>query len=63
MRFVEQEAVKLIQAEDIKDGAVLYLEETLGIKQVGWRDKMIVRAPDTTEATSAEPGASGAVQR
>jgi GntR family transcriptional regulator len=50
MRFVEQGAVKLIQAEDIKVGAVLYVEETLGIKQVGWRDKIIVRAPDTNEA-------------
>jgi GntR family transcriptional regulator len=50
MRFVELGAIKLIQAEDIKGGAVLYVEETLGIKQVGWRDKIIVRAPDTTEA-------------
>jgi GntR family transcriptional regulator len=50
MRFVEQGAVQLIQAADIKDGAVRYLEETLGIKQVGWRDKIIVRTPDTNEA-------------
>lgn len=50
MRFVEQGAVQLIQAADIETGAVRYLEETLGIKQVGWRDKITVRAPDPNEA-------------
>ncbi len=50
MRFVEQGAVQLIQAADIKIGAVRYLEETLGIKQTGWRDKITVRAPDPNEA-------------
>jgi GntR family transcriptional regulator len=49
MRLVQQGAVRLIQAEDIAQGAVRYLEE-LGIKQVGWRDRITVRAPDTTEA-------------
>jgi GntR family transcriptional regulator len=51
MRLVEQGAVKLIQAEDMRTGAMRYLEEELGIKQVGWRDRITVRAPDTTEAT------------
>jgi GntR family transcriptional regulator len=50
MRLVERGAVRLIQAEDIKTGAVRYLEEELGIKQVGWRDRIMVRAPDATEA-------------
>ncbi len=50
MRLVEQGAVRLIQAEHIQTGAVRYLEEKLDIKQVGWRDRITVRAPDATEA-------------
>jgi GntR family transcriptional regulator len=50
MRLVEQGAVRLIQAQDIEPGAVRYLEETLGIKQAGWRDRITVRVPDATEA-------------
>ena len=50
MRLVERGAVRLIQAEDMRTGVVPYLEEALGIKQVGWRDRITVRAPDSTEA-------------
>lgn len=50
MRLVEQGALRLIQAEDITTGAVRYLEDQLGIKQVGWRDKITVRPPDPNEA-------------
>jgi GntR family transcriptional regulator len=50
MHLVEKGAVRLIQAEDLREGAVRYLEETLGIEQVGWRDRITVRAPDATEA-------------
>ena len=50
MGFVTQGAGLLIQAEDIKVGTVKYLAETLGLKQVGYRDLITVRAPDTTEA-------------
>jgi GntR family transcriptional regulator len=50
MRLVEQGAVRLIQAEDMRTGVVPYLEEALGIRQVGWRDRITVRAPDSTEA-------------
>jgi GntR family transcriptional regulator len=50
MTFVAQGAADLIMAEDKPDGMVRYLEERLGIKQVGWRDKITVRAPDPTEA-------------
>ncbi len=49
MRLVEQGAVQLIQAEDISVGAVAYLEQTLGIKEVGWRDRITVRVPDANE--------------
>lgn len=50
MSLVQQGGVRLFQAEDIPTGTVQYLEETLGIKQVGWRDKIMVRTPDATEA-------------
>jgi GntR family transcriptional regulator len=50
MRLVERGAVRLIQAEDITIGAVGYLEQTLDIKQVGWRDRIKVRVPDANEA-------------
>jgi GntR family transcriptional regulator len=50
MGLVEQGAVALIQAEDIPDGAVSYIQARLGIKQVGWRDRVVVRAPDRNEA-------------
>jgi GntR family transcriptional regulator len=48
--FVAQGAEKLILADDIKEGAVRYLAEVLGLKQVGYRDWITVRAPDSTEA-------------
>jgi GntR family transcriptional regulator len=49
MSFVERGAPGLIQAVDMPDGVVRYLEEQLDIKQAGWRDKITVRAPDTDE--------------
>ena len=49
MSLVEQGALRLIQATDIKEGTVAYLKETVGITQVGYRDKITVRAPDETE--------------
>jgi GntR family transcriptional regulator len=50
MGFVLQGAGLLIQAEDIGSGTVKYLADTLGLKQVGYRDLITVRAPDPTEA-------------
>jgi GntR family transcriptional regulator len=49
MGFVGK-ADRLIQADDIKIGTVKYLADTLGLKQVGYRDWITVRAPDPTEA-------------
>lgn len=49
MTLVEQGATKLIQATDIEHGAVAYLRDECGIKQVGYRDSIAVRAPDETE--------------
>ena len=50
MGFVVQGAERLIQADDIAVGTVRYLAETLGLKQVGYRDWITVRTPDSTEA-------------
>jgi len=50
MSFVERGATDLLTAVDMPNGVVAYLEDILGIKQVGWRDKISVRAPDTNEA-------------
>jgi GntR family transcriptional regulator len=51
MNLVERGAARLIQAGDISRGTVAYLRETLGMKQVGYRDTLTVRAPDNSEAT------------
>jgi len=51
MGFVLKGADKLILAEDIKIGTVKYLADTLGLKQVRYRDLITVRAPDVNEAT------------
>jgi GntR family transcriptional regulator len=42
-------ATDLLQAEDMPDGTVKYLEEKLGIKEAGWRDNIKVRAADDDE--------------
>lgn len=42
-------APKLLMAEDITVGAVRYLEESLGIKQIGYRDWVTARTPDVGE--------------
>jgi len=50
MSLVEQGAVNLIRAVDMPEGVISYLETTLGIKQVGWRERIKVRPPDPAEA-------------
>ena len=50
MQYIDAGARQLIDAVDMPDGAVRYLQETLAIEQVGWRDKITVRAPDAAEA-------------
>jgi len=49
-RGFAQTAERLTDAEDIPGGTVKYLSETLGLRQVGYRDWITVRAPDPTEA-------------
>jgi GntR family transcriptional regulator len=50
MEFVERGARRLLSSQDISEGTTLYLRETIGIKQVGYRDWITVRAPNPTEA-------------
>ena len=49
-RHVDQGATNLIQASDMPEGVVSYLQKALHIKQVGWRDRITVRAPNANEA-------------
>jgi GntR family transcriptional regulator len=49
MDFITKGAIRLLMAEDITEGAVPYLAETIGVKQVGYRDWITVRAPDANE--------------
>jgi GntR family transcriptional regulator len=50
MGFVLKGAARLIEASDIVEGTVQYLAESLGLRQVGYQSRMLVRAPDATEA-------------
>ena len=49
MKFVLNGAGRLLEAANIPEGAVQYLQETLDLKQVGYRDWITVRSPDATE--------------
>ena len=48
--FVAQGADRLIEADNIEEGTVRYLAETLGLRQMGYRDLIKVRTPEATEA-------------
>jgi GntR family transcriptional regulator len=50
MSLVERGALRLIEATNIPEGTVAYLREKLGLSQVGYRDKIRVRAPDANES-------------
>ena len=44
-------APRLLSTKDIEEGTVKYLEQALGLKQVGYRDWITMRAPDQNEIT------------
>jgi GntR family transcriptional regulator len=48
--FFAQGAERLMYADDIPEGAVRYLADTLGLRQIGYRDWITVRSPDAAEA-------------
>ena len=47
--FVARGATRLLEASNIDEGTVKYLEETLQLKQVGYRDLIATRPPDENE--------------
>jgi GntR family transcriptional regulator len=49
MEFITRGATLLLMAEDIRQGAVRYLAETIELKQIGYRDWITARRPDTNE--------------
>jgi len=49
MDFITRGATRLLMAEDLADGTVRYLADTLGIKQIGYRDWITARGPDDNE--------------
>jgi GntR family transcriptional regulator len=48
-RFALQGAERLLDNEDIHEGTVAYLKKTLGLEQVGYRDWITVRVPNSDE--------------
>jgi GntR family transcriptional regulator len=61
MRLAERGALRLIQAPNIDEGVVAYLGAALGLKQVGYRDMITVRAPDANETAFFKLPADGRV--
>jgi GntR family transcriptional regulator len=50
MDFVTRGADRLVDAVDVEEGIVKYLEVELGLKQVGYQDLITVRPPDQEES-------------
>ena len=49
MDFITRGATRLITTEDIQPGAVHYIEEAIGLSQLGYRDWITARRPDSNE--------------
>lgn len=54
MDFVTKGATRLLMADNIEEGAVRYLAKAIGIRQVGYRDWITARVPDTNEQSFFE---------
>jgi GntR family transcriptional regulator len=54
MALIARGADRLISAEAIPGGAVRYLRQALGLTQVGYRDRILVRSPDESESSFFE---------
>jgi GntR family transcriptional regulator len=61
-QFALEGAERLLDDQDIEEGTVRYLQETLGLKQVGYRDWITVRAPDVNEISHFRLPPDGRVQ-
>jgi GntR family transcriptional regulator len=53
MDFITKGATRLLMAEGIEEGAVRYLADTIGVKQVGYRDWITTRVADVNECRSS----------
>jgi GntR family transcriptional regulator len=51
MQLVQKGAEKLLSATNIEPGAVSYLSATLHLTEVGWQNRVLVRAPDEHETS------------
>jgi GntR family transcriptional regulator len=50
MDLVVRGARRLIMQENIAEGVVAYLGESVGMVQIGYRDRIVVRAPEEEES-------------
>ena len=50
MELVIRGATALLDPKDIAEGTITYLKEKLGLVQVGYRDRILVRAPHESES-------------
>jgi GntR family transcriptional regulator len=50
LELVTRGALALLTPKDIPGGAIAYLQETLGLVQVGYRDRILVRPPHEDES-------------
>jgi GntR family transcriptional regulator len=50
MDFVTRGAERLVDAVDIQEGVVKYIEGALGLRQTGYQDRITVRPPDQEES-------------
>jgi GntR family transcriptional regulator len=59
--YVQDGAERLDDAGEIEQGAVAYIEQTIGVKQGGWRERLRVRVANAEESAffglTAKPGA------
>lgn len=49
MDFITKGATNLLIAQNIKEGTVRYIAETIGIRQTGYQDWITARGPDVNE--------------
>ncbi|WP_026415655.1 GntR family transcriptional regulator [Actinomadura oligospora] len=59
--LVDRGATRLQRPEDMPEGTVAYLEETLGIRQARYRDQIWVRTPNEVEIRFFDMPAEGTV--
>jgi GntR family transcriptional regulator len=53
-QYVSKDATDLVRAESLPGGAASYLEQRLGLVQVGYQERILVRPPATDEAKFLE---------